>query len=235
MAGWSIQLGPLLVDNAGMGKLIDREKRERAKKNQAIRKQRILEEARSTFVRMPYVEVALDTIGQQAGVDRGIASMYFHTREELFLILIKDELAEWFVFLEEQLGAGTGMLEAADIARLLAASLADRPILTRFLSLAPSALEQNIEAMEIYRFQRWRRDRMAEIGEAMERAACCLAAGEGFRLLNLLHHLTTGLEPAANPKGSAAFDRGDPDFDGFWIDLRLELERIITALLSASD
>ena len=218
-----------------MGKLINREKREKAKKQRAVRKQRILEEARSTFARMPYIEVTLATIGQQAGVDRGVASMYFHTREELFLLLLKNELVEWYRFLEEQFGVGECTLGASEIAGMLAGSLTDRPILTRFLSVTPAVLEQNIEAMEVYRFQRWRRDRMAEVGGLMERSTSSLGAGEGFRLLNLVHLLATGFEPAANPKGSAAFDRGDPDFAGFWIDLQEELERIILVLLSTGD
>jgi len=216
-----------------MGKLIDREKRERAKKQRTVRKQRILEEARSTFARMPFVEVTLDTIGQKAGVDRGVASMYFHTREELFLLLLKNELAEWYLYLEEHLGADEGSLETSELAGMLAESLADRPILTRFFSVTPVVLDQNIEAMEVYRFQRWRRDRMAEIGVAIERSTGHLARGEGFRLLNLIHLLAAGLEPAANPKGSAAFDRGDPDFAGFWIDLEDELKKLLTAVLTA--
>ena len=218
-----------------MGKLINREKRERAKKQRAIRKKRIFKEARSTFVRMPYVEVALDTIGQQAGVDRGVASMYFHTREELFLLLLREELGEWYHHLEENLGADKSSLEVSDLSRMLAGSLADRPVLTRFLSVTPVVLEQNIEAMEIYRFQRWRNNRMVEIGAVIERSVGHLKAGEGFKLLNLVQLMTAALEPAANPKGSAAFDRGDPDFAGFWIDLREELERIIVALLCARD
>jgi AcrR family transcriptional regulator len=218
-----------------MGKLINREKREKAKKQRTVRKHRILEEARLTFARMPYVEVTLATIGQQAGVDRGIASMYFHTREELFLLLLRDELVEWYSYLEEQFGACEGSLEAPEVARMLAGSLADRPVLTRFLSVTPAVLEQNIEAMEIYRFQRWKRDRMAVVSKVLEQSADCLGVGEGFRIFNLVHLLATGLEPAANPRGSAAFDRGDPDFDELWIDLREELERIITSLLRNSD
>jgi len=216
-----------------MGKLINREKREKAKKQRSVRRLRILEEARLTFSRMPYVEVTLATVGQQAGVDRGVASMYFHTKEELFLLLLKDELVEWYRYLEEQFGADDGALDARDVARLLAESLANRPVLTRFLSITPAVLDQNIEAMEVYRFQRWRRDRMAEVGELLERSASSIGAGEGFRFLNLVHLLATGLEPAAHPRGSAAFDRGDPDFAGFWIDLEDELTKLLTAVLTA--
>jgi AcrR family transcriptional regulator len=216
-----------------MGKLINRAKRDEAKKKRAARKQRIFEEARSTFARMPFAEVTLATIGQRAGVDRGVASMYFHTKEELFLLLLKDELADWYRFLEDQLGTGEGSLDQRELAELLAESLASRTILTRFLSVAPAVLDQNIEAMEVYRFHCWRRDCMEKVGEAMEGFVGDLATGQGFRLLNLVHLVAAGFEPAAHPRGTAALDYGDPDFAGFWIDLEDELKNVLTALLTA--
>ncbi|MBD3854336.1 MAG: TetR family transcriptional regulator, partial [Acidobacteria bacterium] len=152
-----------------MGKLIDRKKRERAKQQRAVRKKRVMEEARSTFVRMPYVEVNLDTIGQAADVNRGVASMYFRSKEELFLLLLRDELAEWYREIEKNLGHVNGSLDRGALADLLARSVAERPTMSRYLSLLPVVLEQNIEVMEVFRFQRWRRDRMAEAGKSVER------------------------------------------------------------------
>jgi AcrR family transcriptional regulator len=216
-----------------MGKLINRKKRDAAKKQREIRKSRIFEEARSTFARMPFLEVTLATIGQQAGVDRGVASMYFHTKEELFLLLLKDELADWYRHLEDQFGTGEGSLDVPELAGVLAASLAERPVLTRFLSVSPAVLDQNIEAMEVYRFQSWRQDRMAKVGEAMERSVGDLAEGEGVRVLNLVYLLAAGFEPAAHPKGTAALDRSDPDLAGLWVDLEDELKRLLTAVLTA--
>ncbi len=216
-----------------MGRLINREKLKRAKENRAVRKQQIFELARSTFARMPYVEVTLDTIGQKADVDRGIASMYFRTREELFLLLLRDELAEWFTALESEFSGCNGEMSIDRLAELIARSLGERPVLTRFLSVMPVVLEQNVELMEVFRFQRWRRDRIVEIGEAIEKVFPDLAAGDGFKVLYLAQLLVTGLEPAANPRGSAAFEKGDPDYAGFWIDLAKELERILRAVLKA--
>lgn len=218
-----------------MGKLIDREKLERAKQQRGVRKKRILEEARSTFARMPYVEVSLDGIGQAADVVRGIASMYFRTKEELFLLLLRAELAEWYQAIEQSLGDLIGSLDRKALAELLARSVADRPIMTQFLSLSPMVLEQNIEVMEVFRFQRWRRDRMAEVGESLERSNSALQPGQGSRLLYLVQLVAAGLEPAANPRGSAAFDRGDPEFEGLWIDLEAELKRIAAAIMESWD
>jgi AcrR family transcriptional regulator len=214
-----------------MGKLIDRKKRERAKQQRAVRKKRVMEEARSTFVRMPYVEVNLDTIGQAADVNRGVASMYFRSKEELFLLLIRGELAEWYEEIEKSLGDVKDCLDLGSLAELLARSVVERPTMSRYLSLLPVVLEQNIEVMEVFRFQRWRRDRMAEVGEVVERSIPALEPGQGARLLYLFQLIVAGLEPAANPRGSAAFDRGDPEFEVFSLDLESELKAIIFAML----
>ena len=103
--------------------------------------------------------------------------------------------------------------------------------MSRYLSLLPVVLEQNIEVMEVFRFQRWRRDRMAEASEAVERSTSAVAPGQGARLLYLVQLVAAGLEPAANPRGSAAFDQGDPEFEVFSVDLESELRAIVSAML----
>ena len=214
-----------------MGKLIDREKLKRAKRERGDKKKRILVEARDTLLRMPYVEVTIDTIGQAAGVERGIASMFFRTREELFLLIARAELEEWFDVLEHRFEAIEGTAEAEAVVELVASSLASRTDLTRLLSLLPVGLEQNVEAMEVFRFQKWRRDRGGELGALIEKLAPGLEAGSGFKMIYMAQVLATGLEPAAHPRGSAASDRGDPDFEAFWINMAEELERLLMAAI----
>lgn len=215
-----------------MGRLIDRGKRERAQERRAERRQRIIEEARSTFARAPYVEVTLDQIGQRAGVDRGVTSMYFGSKEALFLLLLKEDLEDWYSSLEAELAARGEPLGRDRLAVRLAASISRRPLLARFLALAPVVLEQNLEVMEIFHFQRWRRNRMAAVGERIELAAA-LAEGEGFHLLHLVQLLTAGIEPAANPRGAAAFDQADPEFASLAVSLEDELSFALAAILEA--
>lgn len=212
-----------------MGRLIDPERRERARLKRSARRTRIVEEARSTFARMPFVEVTLDHIGQRAGVERGVTSMYFGSREGLFLLLLREELEAWYDEVERGLQGAEGSCAAA-AAYLLVESLVARPLLARLLSLAPVVLEQNMEPMEVFRFQRWRCDRMAAVGSALERAGG-LETGAGFRLLHLLQLLTAGLEPAANPRGAAAFDHADPEFARLEVSLESELKRLLEAAI----
>lgn len=217
---------------APMGKLIDRGKRERARQQQGVRKQRILEEARSIFARMPFAEVTLDQIGQRADVDRGIASMYFGSKEKIFLQLLREELEVWYAGLADELAGIEGAAGSSDVAGLLAHRMAGCGLLGRLLSLAPVVLEQNMEAAEVYSFQRWRHGRMTEVGGLLERAGG-LEAGSGFHLLYLAQLLTAGFEPAANPRGAAAFNRDDVDLAGLVIDLENELRTLLAAFLKA--
>ena len=214
-----------------MGKLIDPERRKRAKQQRIERKKKILEVARSTFSKLPFVEVTLDSIGQAADVDRGVASMYFRTKEELFLLLSREALAEWYSALEKELGDADGGLSAPDLVNLLARSLSKRPELTRFLSIEVLVLEQNLDAMEVYRYQRWRRDRMMAIGAILDESADGLAEGAGIRLLHRTQLLAAVLGPSADPKGAATYDIGDPDFEIFSIDFEVEMKRILIAIL----
>jgi AcrR family transcriptional regulator len=216
-----------------MGRLIDPEKRDRAKRQRIERKARILRVARSTFSRLPYVEVTLDNIGQRADVDRGVASLYFRSKEELFLRVLREELADWYSALEIELEQAGGSLSQADLAELLAKSLAARPELTRFLSFEAIVLEQNLDAMEVFRFQRWRRDRMTTVGALLENLVGGFDRGGGIRLLYRVQLLTAALQPAAAPKGAATYEVGDPDFDVFKVDFESEMKRIVFAMLGS--
>ena len=216
-----------------MGKMIDREKRKRAKKQRVERKRRILHVARSTFARLPFVEVTLDTIGQRADVDRGVASMYFRSKEELFLLLLREELGAWYTEIEDNLSGAESRFSKSELAELLASSLGDRPELIRFLSLENVVLEQNIDAMEAFRFQRWRLDHMTRAGEKIDSEVDGLAEGDGLKILHRVQLVSAALGPASDPKGAATYEVGDPAFAVFAVDFEDELKSMITAVLAS--
>ena len=179
------------------------------------------------------MEVTLDNIGQRADVDRGVASLYFRSKEELFLRVLREELADWYSALEIEFEQASGSFSQSDLAELLAKSLAERSELTRFLSLEAIVLEQNLDAMEVFRFQRWRRDRMTTVGALLENLVEGLDRSEGIRLLHRVQLLTAALQPAAAPKGAATYEVGDPDFDVFKVDFESEMKRFVFAMLGS--
>lgn len=216
-----------------MGRLIDPEKRERAKGQRVERKARILKVARSIFSRLPFVEVTLDSIGQGANVDRGVASMFFRSKEELFLRVLRKELDDWYSALETELDCAEDGLSQSELSELLARSLSGRPELRRFLSFEAVVLEQNLDAMETFRFQRWRCDRMVEVGAILAQQVDGFEGGDAMRLLHRIQLLTAALAPAADPKGAASYEVGDPDFAIFAVDFEAELKSFILGMLNA--
>jgi AcrR family transcriptional regulator len=215
-----------------MGRLIDRERRARAKEAKQQRMHDIREEALRSFVRLPYVEITLDAIGRRAGVKKGVASMYFGTKEELFLELMREQLDAWYDELGRTLGAQRARLSDARLARLLSTTLADRSELCRLLSLAPVVLEQNMEIMAADRYHRWQRDRMTTVGEELEKRSRGMKRGQGLRLLHLVQLMAAAFHGYSDPRGSLAFNLHDPDFADFRIDLEQELAALIRQLLA---
>lgn len=215
-----------------MGRLIDRERRARAKEAKQQRMNDIREEAVRSFVKLPYVEITLDALGRRAGVKKGVASMYFGTKEELFLELLTDELDAWYQELERALGAQRARVSDTRMARLVSTTLADRPVLCRFLSLAPVVLEQNMEIMAADRYQRWQRERMSTVGAELEQRSRGMKQGQGLRLLHLVQLMAAAFHGYSDPRGSLAFNLHDPDFADFRIDLEQELESMIRRLLA---
>ncbi len=216
-----------------MGRLINRNRRKRAKEAKAVRMVDIRREALRSFVKLPYVEVTLDAIGRRAGVKKGVASMYFGSREELFLELMRIELGEWFDAVQKSLEAHPARLTPVKMARILATSLAERPVLCRFLALAPVAFEQNMDIIESFRLHRWQLERMTELGRALEKRSQALEDGQGVRLLHRVLLFVAGIQPYADPRGSLSVNLLDPDFDALRLDMATEIEQEVLRSLGS--
>jgi hypothetical protein len=121
----------------------------------------------------------------------------------------------------------------AKISRLIADSIAARPVVARLLSLAAPVLEQNMEIMEADRSQRWHRGRTIAAGQALAKSSQNLRRGQGLRLVHMVQIVTAALQPYADPRGSLAFNLHDPDFVEFKVDLARDLETVIQSLLKS--
>ena len=191
----------------------------------------ILQSACGIFAEKGYHHASVRDVAAATGVSPAGLYYYFRSKEELFLKLLREDLSEWYSQLDAELDSTAGRVSRTELAELLATSLSKRPELTRFLCLEAVVLEQNLDAMEVFRLQHWRRDRMTAVGERLERKVDGLREGEGIRLLHRVQLLTAALWPAADPKGAATYEIGDPDFEVFAIDFEAEMKRLVVAML----
>jgi len=214
-----------------MSALVNKERLARAKQNRRERRRRIVEAAAHLFVRQPYATVTLDYIGRRIGVGKGIASVHFATKEELFLEVLRDALSRWFDEITEKLDGSGEPLDRTALASLLADDLAGRPDLTRLLCMAHNTIEQNVEIMPAQVFLDDARERALELAERLERRCSALGPGEGAAFLRRLAVLVIGLRQTANPSGLFAALLQDESVEPFRAELRGELRFLIERIL----
>ena len=210
-----------------MGKLIDPNRTRRAREAREERAKRILEAAHTAFIRFPYSEVSLDTLGQQAGVKQGQATLAYRTREELFMTVIRKQMKEWYDALDSSLSSSNDPLSPEEIADLVASSLAERPDLTRLLGPLHMVLELHEDGMQVHTFYHWQRERLLELAETMANRLPGLHRWEGFDALYRSQLIAAAVHPVSRPVGNMAIDLMAEDHQVFALDLEDEVRRVV--------
>jgi AcrR family transcriptional regulator len=209
-----------------MSALLDRNKRAQVRKARREKRRAILEAASHMFARQPYEELDLDAIGRRAGVSRGIASLHFNTKEELFLELLKGELAVWFDAMEELIQASPPK-DGEALAKILAEDLRGRGKLTRLMTLLHNVLEKSVEILPAHDFMHWMRDRTISLGQILERRCGGFGPGDGAPFLRRLAVVVVGIRQTSNLSGVFAAILQDDDMSGLHADFESELHELI--------
>ena len=216
-----------------MGKLIDQARRARAREAKGDRKHQIRAAARDLFVQQPYVEITMDGICQRARLRKGLAAMYFGSKEELFLDLLKSQLGEWSDRLAAEL-VEAERLSRPELLEAVSASLDERPALTRMLGLLPVVLEQNVDLTAVLAFRERQRALVAAAAEAAGRACSEVDPSQGFELLRRALIVAGALDPLARPRGAAGLALVGGADHGTQVDLGAELRWMLAGFVSAA-
>ncbi len=174
-----------------MGRLIDQDRRRRARGLRAERKRQVLVAAREALGRLPWEDVSLEYLDRKAGVPQGTSALHFGSREDLFLAVARLELEAWYDGLERTVEAWERPVEPADVAARLSRWLRDHPRISRILALMPLAVERLTDQSGMVDLAAWQEERRSVTGAAVERA-CPWLVGRGDRVVRLLELLTAG-------------------------------------------
>lgn len=204
-------------------------KRARAAADKALRRQAFLEAASRLFGDADYAGVTMEGVAREAGLSKGTVYLYFGSKEALFLELLIRELEDWFGELLPALVALQGQ-PAEVLARGFAASLVQRPRLTRLLVLLHVVLEHNVKLETARSFKLRLLDVMTPVATTLEEVRG-LAPGQGMRLLLHAHALMVGLLQLTRPSAAVATVLEDPRLAPLRLDFQTELERAMTAVL----
>jgi AcrR family transcriptional regulator len=210
-----------------MGKLIDPNRTRLARQAREERAKKILKAAEGSFVRFPYSEITLDTIGQQAGVKQGQATLAFRSREELFMTVIRSRMTEWYDALETSLRGADDPLSREEIADLVASSLAERPDLTRLLGPLHMAFELHEDGMQVHEFYQWQRNRLVELADLLASRTSGVHRWDGFDALYRSQLIAAAVHPLSRPVGNLAIDLMAEDHQVFALDLEDEVRKVV--------
>lgn len=210
-----------------MGKLIDPNRTRKAREARQERAKQILRAAQASFVRFPYSQIDLDTIGQQAGVKQGQASLAYRSREELFMTVVFAQMKEWYNALETGFAGSEEPLTAIQAADLVASSLADRPDLTRILGPLHMAFELHEDGMQVHEFYRWQRERLLELATLLADRLPGTHRWNAFDALYRAQLVASVVHPVSRPVGNMAVDLMAEDHQVFALDLEEEVRRVV--------
>ncbi len=163
------------------------------------RRQSILDSAKSLFTinngKLPTVSL----IAKSSGLAKGTVYLYFSTKEEIFLALIKEEFEHFFVATKKIF---IDMQESDKPILLIASATKDyllaNPDFLHLASLSNSIIEQNIEPEMAFEYKRDIQLQLISIGSIVDNLYK-LDVGTGAKLLWRLFALLIGLWQLCNP------------------------------------
>lgn len=114
----------------------------------SARREEILNACEKLYATMNFREITLREIGEETTFTRPSIYNYFHTKEEIFLGLLKREYDLWVEALEDAAGSREQMTDEG-IAACIAGTLAQRQLLLKLLSTNHFDLEEScsVEAL----------------------------------------------------------------------------------------
>ncbi|WP_435226178.1 TetR/AcrR family transcriptional regulator [Streptomyces sp. Tue6028] len=122
--------------------------RARNDEQRSHRRHQILDATAGMLAEMPVAKVSLNELSRRVGLAKSNVLRYFESREAILLHLLEVELQAWLAELEHALEPVKGSArERGDrLARILADSLAERPVLCDLTSAQAAVLEHNVSA-----------------------------------------------------------------------------------------
>ncbi len=207
--------------------------RARKQEDKAARRQAILVVAARLLGRQQYHRITMAEVARRCSLAKGTLYLYFHSKEELFLATLEQQLIEWFDALTLDLAAmAPGPNDAPErFAAAVTRSLSSRETFVDLLPLLHTVLEQNIDLETATAFKEMLRDKIGSGSAVVERAVPGLAPGDGGRVLLRLHALLLGLRQMADPAPVVAQVLARPEMEPLRIDFSEELSSSLAAMV----
>jgi AcrR family transcriptional regulator len=209
--------------------------RARSSEAKQLREAAILDAARELGSQRGIRTVTLTDIAAAVGMHKSALLRYFETREQIFLRLTAEGWREWGPALRASLEeAATSDSPAAptEVAAIMAASLAARPMFCDLLAQAPLNLERNVSLDSVRAFKLVTLEEVSATTEVLRRILPGLSEEQAIDLIAAATSLSGAYWQMATP-GPAVEQlyRSDPRLAHAVVDVQPRVTRTLAALL----
>lgn len=213
--------------------------RARSEEQREIRRQAILDTARSMLDEMPAAEVGLNELSRRVGLAKSNVLRYFESREAVLLELLTGVLETWIGEVSQELADGVDprlpARERGDqVAAVISRSLARHPVLCDLANAQAGVLEHNVSVDVVLRHKR---SAVANLGRVVELLHHHLPElGDSARTVCLTALVLAGaMSTYSRPSASTlAAYAADPALDGLRVDLDSDLESAVALLIAGA-
>jgi len=209
---------------------------QRARKphQKAARRQAMLDAARDLMDSRSFDEIAVREIPDRLGLAKGTVYRYFGSKEEVFLSVLDQDLADYAGEMVTALRPLSGTDDIEAVTEAITACTVARPRLCQLMALLPTVLERNVSEPAAFQFKTTVAAAIKETSEAVGDALPCLDRAAIPALVVTFYSLVTGLWTTAHPHAAVASAMADPGLAFLKIDFGEHLYASLRALLKGS-
>lgn len=206
-------------------------RRATSEEQKQARRETILETARRLYGDRTYDDVDIATVASESGIAKGTVYLYFGTKEEIFLELLRRAWRTWIEEMQKGLSDPAIRHSIPKVVTLIGRTLEGRPELLGLIPILHTTLEGNAAVEIIREFRLEMKQGFEEVGRQMEEQLGFLLPGEGVMLLTRVHALVIGLSHVASPTPAAAEAIASEEMDLFRVDLGGAIAEMLTVML----
>jgi len=210
--------------------------RARSEEQREARRQAILAAAAAMLAEMRVAEVTLNELSRRAGLAKSNVLRYFESREAVLLELLDSAWQDWLAQLEADLAgavdpAAPVASRSDQVAGLVAASLAARPMLCDLISAQAAVLERNVSPTVAAQYKRASIAGTTALGGLILGCLPELGEQDAFRLAGATVMIAGALWPHSQPSAAmlAAY-AADPALAAMRLDFTDTIREVLAVM-----
>jgi len=155
------------------------------------KRQQLIDHASTLLLKKDFTKISMNDVAKTARIAKGTLYLYFQTKEELYLEILKADYHEWFQALHGFLNQ-TKIIERKDFVRWIIESLRARPRFVKMLPMSATILEQNVSEACISQYKIALSNWITTSIAPLEKALNLTAPSEVMLILLQIHIVAVG-------------------------------------------